>query len=495
MAASSPMAAAAVPVPELARDTTVLVVDLDKTLSRSDTLHEAIVRRLIRHPFSLLQMIAWLFLGKSAFKCRLADLLAVPGDELVYNSEVIDLVRDARAVGRRTALVSASHQRQVDAVADHLGLFDDAIGTGSRPDINIGGKEKAAILRERYGKRGYDYVGDSSLDLAVWASARTAYTIDADAGLRRRVEDIAEHAVHLGASSGLLYRLRLVLKAMRPHQWSKNLLVFLPILASHDYTQFLPALAAFVAFSLTASSVYLVNDLVDLPLDRAHPRKSARPFASGELPVFWGLALSPILVLAAAVVALAFATPLLLAVLGAYYVATFAYSFWIKRKLIVDVVTLAGLYTARILGGAAATGIILSPWMLAFSMFLFFSLAAIKRQAELNDRVRSGKIDAPGRAYMTDDLPVLRSMAISAGQASVLVFALYLYSPAVASLYTHPEILWLACPILLYWLSRMVIMTHRSHMTDDPIVFAVGDRVSWISGMAMAAVFLAAVIL
>lgn len=471
----------AAPVP-LQEATPVLVLDLDGTLSRSDTLHEALFTMIAAFPPVLLRMLRWLFRGKAAFKRRVADMCVVPGEGLPLNEEVLDLARKAHAEGRRVALVSASDQRQVNAVARHVGLFDDVIGTGAEASAgrNLGGKAKAAFLQERYGEKGFDYVGDAKVDLPVWAAARRAITVGAGPALRRAAEAVNPDTVHIAPPPGLLGTLRTYLRAMRPHQWSKNLLVFLPILSAHELNEFGAAVAAFVAFSLTASSVYLLNDLVDLQADRAHPRKRLRPFASGALPIMHGFGLAIALLVLAVAISLAFTPPAFIGALACYYVVTFAYSLWLKRMLIIDVLTLATLYTARIIAGAVATTMWLSPWMLGFSMFIFLSLAAVKRQAELTDQLRGGREKSIGRAYEVDDLPVLRGIALSAGYAAVLVFALYISSPGIKALYGDPRFLWLICPLLLYWISRMVMMTHRGFMTDDPIVYAASDRVSQV---------------
>ncbi len=266
---------------------------------------------------------------------------------------------------------------------------------------------------------------------------------------------------------------------MRPHQWLKNLLVFLPLLAAHEPGAFGAALLAFVVFSMTASSVYLINDLLDLAADRAHPRKRLRPFAAGTIPIARGAALAPALAGTALLLALLFLPSRFLAVLALYYVSTFAYSLVLKRQLIVDVWMLGALYTLRVLGGGEATGIPLTFWILGFSMFLFLALAAVKRQAELTDLVRSGR-EGAGRAYQPDDLPILQGIALAAGYAAVIVLALYINSPGVVELYERPRLLWYVCPLLLYWISMMVMVTHRGRMTDDPIVFAVRDPASLV---------------
>ena len=269
------------------------------------------------------------------------------------------------------------------------------------------------------------------------------------------------------------------LRVFRPHQWLKNGLIFLPLLAAHQFDQatFTKALMAFIAFSFVASSVYVLNDLVDVEADRAHPRKRNRPFASGAIPTSQGLFLWTVPLLIGAGIAWMLSMEFFI-VLGGYYATTLAYSFYLKRRIVIDICILAGLYTFRIIAGGTATQLPLSVWLLAFSVFIFLSLAAVKRQAELVDGVASGTIKAHGRGYTTEDLPIVANMAISAAYVSVLVLALYLNSPAVQELYSQPYALWGICLILLYWLSRMVMIAHRGHMHDDPIVFAVKDRVS-----------------
>lgn len=467
----------------------VLAVDLDGTLIRSDLLWETLLDRLAHDPRDALAALARLPAGRAALKARLAGDTALDVAHLPYRAEVLDLIAAHRAAGGRVALVTASDIRLAEAVAAHLGCFDEV--HGSTPDRNLKGPAKAAFLAGRFGAGGFDYAGDSRADLAVWGRARQAVTVGAGPALRRAAEVAAPGALHLAPPTG---RWRGHLKALRPHQWLKNLLVFLPALAAHatDPAVWAAACLAFVAFSLTASSVYVLNDLLDLGPDRAHPRKRRRPFASGAVPLVHGLAMAPGLLAAAVAVALAALPPVFLLVLAGYYALTLAYSLWIKRKLVADICALAGLYTARIMAGAAATGVMLSPWMLAFSGFLFLSLAAVKRQAELVDGIARGRDRAAGRAYQAGDLPIVAAMAIASGFLSVLVLALYIASPEVRALYPRPEILWAACPVLLYWISRTVMLAHRGRMTDDPVIYAVRDRVSLACGAAMAAVGIAA---
>lgn len=281
---------------------------------------------------------------------------------------------------------------------------------------------------------------------------------------------------------------RALLRALRPHQWAKNLLVFLPMLAAHrlDGATALLSLVAFVAFCLVASSVYLLNDLLDLAADRAHPRKRLRPFASGALPLAWGRWLAPGF-LAAGLVVGALAGPLFVAVLVLYYAATLAYSLNLKRRLVIDICMLAGLYTLRIVAGGAATAIPLSMWLLAFATFFFFSLAAVKRQGELVDRAAESQTGAAGRGYITADLPIVAGMALASGYVAILVMALFINATAETGLYATPEILWGICPVLFYWISRIVMITHRGWMHDDPVVYAFRDNISRICFVAILA--------
>jgi 4-hydroxybenzoate polyprenyltransferase len=381
-------------------------------------------------------------------------------------------VRAARAAGRRTVLVTAAAQRQAEAVAEATGLFDEVFGSaGGR---NLKGEVKAAFLAERYGAGGFDYIGDSRADLPVWAQARRAITVNAGPGLRRAAATANGEVEHLDPPGT---RGRAMLRAMRPHQWSKNMLLFLPLLASHDLSTAGAVLLGFLAFCATASSVYVINDLLDLDADRAHPRKCLRPFAAGDLTAADGAKLAVGLLGAALLLGLLSGSAMFLGVLAIYLAATFAYSLTLKRRLIVDVLTLAGLYTIRIVAGGVVAGLTLSPWLLGFSMFLFLGLATVKRQAEMTDQMQTGR-ESSGRAYRVEDLPFLLALALSSGIAAVLILALYIASDDVQVLYDRPEVLWLLCPILLYWVLRMVMQTHRGHMTDDPIVFAATDRIS-----------------
>lgn len=369
-------------------------------------------------------------------------------------------------------------------IATHLGIFDEVIASDGQD--NVAGERKAAALVERYGKKGFDYAGNSSTDLAVWAHARRAIVVNGKTGLTDRASAISELTeVFPPARQGLSAWRRV----LRVHQWLKNILLFVPLLAAHDLTNLHAwgaLLLAFVAFSLCASSVYIANDLMDLESDRLHPRKRKRPFAAGLVPAWKGVLLAPVLLVASLwlgwQVGTAFLSWLLL-----YFSLTCVYSWRLKRLLLIDCLTLAMLYTLRIVAGAAAIGQPLSFWLLAFSIFLFLSLAFVKRYAELR-LYRKGSGSLHGRGYHSDDAPIVQMMGIVAGYAAVLVLALYVNSDAIVALYEHPRLVWGAVPVVLFWVSWVWMRAHRGEMHDDPLVFAIKDRTSLAAGAAFALV-------
>lgn len=454
----------------------ILVVDLDGTLLRSDMLFETFWSAFgsdWRIPFSVATSLS---AGRAALKRRLAAAAHIDAATLPYDPDVISYIEAWRKTGGRTALVTASDQAVAEAVAGHLGIFDEV--HGSDGSVNLKGDRKAGFLQKRFGAQGFAYMGDSAADLPVWSRAAKAITVNVPAALRRKAEQVCAKVEHLAtiAPSPLSYA-----KALRPHQWLKNTLVFLPMLAAHqlDAAMFLIAFLAFVSFSLIASSVYVLNDLLDLAADRAHPRKKNRPFAAGSIPIAHGTAMAILLCLLGMLAAILIGWKFLLVMIG-YSALTTAYSLHLKRRIIVDICVLAGLYTIRIVAGGVATENTLSVWLLAFSIFFFLSLAAVKRQAELVDSARRGKLTSVGRGYNVDDLPMMPMIAIGAGYVSVLVMVLYTSSPAVADRYARPEALWGVAAVLIYWITRTVMVAHRGQMNDDPVIYAAKDRVSQI---------------
>lgn len=457
-------------------DKPVLVVDLDGTLLRSDILFETFWSAFGKSWLNAVRGGRALLNGKAALKRELAGSSEIDVATLPYDPDVVAYVKRWRAEGGRAALVTASDETIARAIQDHLEIFDEVYGSdGTR---NLKGPNKADFLSDHYRGAGFAYMGDANADIPVWSKATRAITVNAPPALQRKVDTLGPEVEHLETVSG---GIRPYLKAIRPHQWLKNILVFLPILTAHQYdaATFSLSLMAFVAFSMVASSAYVFNDLLDLSADRAHPRKRNRPFASGAIPIVHGTWMGAGLLLGGFFVA-ALVSWGLFGVLLLYYVITTAYSLDLKRRAVVDICTLAGLYTLRIAAGGVATSLTLSVWLLAFSIFFFLALAAVKRQAELVDTAKRGKLGASGRGYMVDDLPLISQVAISAGFVSVLVMALYVNSPKVMDLYTYPAALWGVCLILLYWITRIVMITHRGHMDDDPVVFAAKDRISQI---------------
>lgn len=453
-----------------------LAVDLDGTLIRSDLLYETFWSAFARNWTVPFVAVGLLLEGRPALKRRLAELSRMNVAALPYNEDVLAYVRRWHAEGGRTALVTASHQNLADKVAAYVGEFDQAYGSSGT--TNLKGARKAAFLAEKFGEGHFAYMGDSAADLPVWGRASKAITVRAPPGLRARVKAVTGQVEHLPTPrrSPITY-----LETLRPHQWLKNLLVFVPMLVAHQFTveTLTQSLLAFGSFCLIASSVYVFNDLLDLSADRAHPRKRNRPLASGTLPISHGTFLAPLLFLAG--IAIAFGVGnIFAAVMLAYFATTLAYSLHLKRRMVIDVCVLAGLYAMRIVAGGVATGIELSVWLLAFSIFFFFALASIKRQAELVDGLASSQVTVHGRGYRPDDVSLIASMAAASGYVSVLVMALYVNSPDVLKLYSQPWVLGGICLVLLYWISRMVMVTHRGRMHDDPIVYAVKDRISQI---------------
>jgi 4-hydroxybenzoate polyprenyltransferase/phosphoserine phosphatase len=468
---------------------TPLCVDLDGTLVRSDVLLESLVLLIKRNPLYLFLVPLWLLRGKAVLKAEIASRVTLKPAALPYNKEFLEWLRSERASGRSIWLCTAASELLARSVAEHVGLFDGVLA--SDRTVNLAGTAKAAQLVERFGEGGFDYCGNERRDLAIWKRGSGAIVVNGGT----RLEAEASRSVRVVRSFPSRARpLKSIIRALRPHQWAKNVLIVVPLLAAHgvaDPGALSAALLAFVAFSLCASSVYLLNDLLDLEADRAHPRKSKRPFAAGDLSLLAGLTLAPIL-LAAAVLTAAFLPPKFWLVLATYYAFTCAYSFVLKGMVLIDALALAGLYTLRIIAGSAAVAVPLSFWLLLFSVFLFLSLAFVKRFAELDSMRRQQRLRAAGRGYHVEDLSLLQSLGTASGYLSVLVLALYVNSPEVEVLYSHPKVIWMLCVLLLYWISRVWMIAQRGRMHDDPVVFALKDRQSLGVGvLAAAAVALA----
>ena len=467
-----------------------LFVDLDGTLLNSDSLHESLCLLCKTKPHLMFLIPLWIGKGKACFKAQIARHVDPDVSTWPYNPLLLEYLRHQRAGGRKIFLASAANVDIVQQVSQHLQIFDGVIG--SDRETNCSGTEKLKAIRERIGDTAFSYAGNDRKDLDVWREADGALVVNASPTLESAAGEITtiEHVIPAHPAS-----LQTYLKGIRVHQWLKNLLVFLPILPVLGHLgldQLFRTLLAFFAFSFAGSSVYVMNDFIDLESDRTHPRKRMRPFASGAVSIRTGLILS--LLLLTAGLSLAFAAHAAFAgVLIVYLVVTTAYSLRLKRAPIVDVIVLAALYTLRVLGGAVAAVLPVTFWILAFSMFLFFSLALVKRCAELRSMADEGAKSAAGRGYVIEDEQVLQSLGTASGLMSVVVLGLYVTTPATSQAFARPDLLGLLCFILLYWIGRIWIKAHRGQMHDDPVLFAVRDPISRYLVIAGAVIVAAAV--
>lgn len=450
-----------------------LCVDLDGTLVRTDTLLEGGAGLMLSGQ-GLRSMARQRPASRAALKHSLAGIVRLDPALLPYNEEFLSYLWSERAAGRSLILVTAADLQVAHAVADHLGLFDEVIASDGI--MNLKGVAKCEALCERFGTGNFAYAGDSSADLEVWRAAGSAVIVNAAPSVARAARRLTVIEAEFDSRESLLAA---GLEAMRPHQWVKNLLVFIPLFTSHtlgDLNSWFSSLLMFAAFCAAASGVYLCNDIADLSADRQHPRKRNRPFARGALPLLPGAALAVALLLAGLALAALGGNFTTLAV---YVLITFCYSFRLKELPLVDVFTLAALYTIRLFAGGEAIGHPLSFWLLAFSCFLFLGLALVKRVAELGSS--RGVIR---RGYTSADAAFLQMLGASAAMTSSVVLALFVHSEATAERYASPGVLWALMPLLLFWQCRIWLATTRGTMRDDPIVFAAKDKVSWLIAAA-----------
>jgi len=454
-----------------------LVVDLDGTLLKTDLLLESLFSLLRQAPLSLFALPFWLLKGRAHLKRKIASRVELDVASLPYRTALLEELRIEHGKGRSIVLATASDELLARQVADHLQLFDFVLASDGK--TNLSGERKRERLVSQFGERGFDYAGDGSIDLVVWSSARKAIVVNPNPRLLRAAGKVAAAESLFDDSRPSLAE---YLKALRPKQWLKNLLVFVPLFAAHRFYEpalLEKALLAFAAFCCCASSGYIFNDVLDLSADRHHPTKRLRPFASGRLPLAYALFMVPALLVLGSVLA-GFGSRLLVGVVLLYSALTLTYSLYIKKVVLLDVITLASLYTLRIMAGAIAVAIWPSAWLLAFSMFLFISLAFVKRYDEL---VLMRSVDgdhAKARSYELGDAELLASKGTASGYLAALVLALYISSNTAKTLYKRPEFMWLLCPLLLYWVGHMWLVAHRGKMIDDPLVFALRDRTSRI---------------
>ncbi len=468
-----------------------LCVDLDGTLVKSDTLYDSLLVMVRTHSHALLQVPGWISKGKATLKREVTDRVQLDVAHLPYNKPLLAYLEKQKGLGRSLYLATGADHALADRVAAHLGIFDGVLASDGR--TNLTGHNKLASFQQRFGEAGYDYIGNARPDVPLLTHAGAPMVANPDASLRRAIRErrFTPEEQFIDQASTL----KALRRALRVHQWAKNVLIFVPLLLAHAlYTRTcLQALAAFFCFSLCASSTYIVNDLLDIEADRRHPRKRRRPFAAGDLQAKTGVLLSAGLLAASFLIA-AFLPGAFFAYLLLYLVSTLSYSLYLKRVVLVDVVLLSGLYTLRLLAGAAATSIFISPWLAGFSVFLFLSLAMVKRFAELQNIRAAGQVPTNGRGYILSDAEQLRSFGTASAYASVVVFSLYISGRDVTGLYAHPQRMWLITPIMILWISRVWLLASRGELDEDPVIFAVTDRMSLLLGFAAVCVVLLAII-
>lgn len=471
------------------RPSVPLFVDLDGTLLKTDLLAESTLALIKQAPWLIFLLPFWLLRGKAYLKARIAERVSLEIDTLPLHSEFVAYLQAQHASGRTIHLATASDAKLAQPVANRLDIFQSVLC--SNGTHNLRSEAKLDAILKITGGAPFDYAGNARADFPIWAKARQAIVVNPGSGVeagarqRTKVSQVFDDRPTLW---------RIWLKQTRLHQWMKNLLIGVPLLTSHAFNinNLVAVALAFIAFGLVASATYMLNDLFDLASDRRHPRKCQRPFAAGNLGIVPGCIGMALMLLGGLLLAASLSPWFLLALLS-YLGLTLSYSLYFKSYVLIDVLMLALLYTVRIIAGAIVINVDISSWLLAFSMFTFLSLALVKRRAELVAMEELDREGTKGRDYQLNDAPAISSMGISAGYLAVLVLALYVDSPAVSGHYSHPRLLWLLCPLMLYWTSRLWIKTSRGEMHDDPLVFSLQDSASWVVFVSMALVTVAAI--
>jgi len=454
-----------------------LFVDMDETLVKTDIAQELLVQSF-RSVGTLKKLFGCVFSGRSHIKRILAEECTFNPATLPVNDEVIEYLKDEKSKGRKIVLATASDELIANKVADHFDLFDDVLASG--PGKNLKGGAKAKAISEYCNGGDFEYLGDSNADIKIWTEAKACGFINPAAKARSFSKTVPERvSIQVENKSNTF---RSLLKAMRPHQWAKNILIFLPLIFSHSYSDassVLAAFAVFILFSLIASGNYLVNDLLDIEADRAHAKKQKRPFAAARVSPKLGVLVGCALIFFPLIVAFAFVSITEAMILLGYFVLTNLYSFVLKGYSTIDVITLTCLYTVRILAGAVAINAVMSPWLLNFSLFFFLSLAYMKRYIELSAAAKKNK-ELSGRNYSVSEMDTVKTFGIANGGLSILTLTLYLNSDYVINSYASPQILWLICPIVMFWIYRAWMWATRDQIDDDPVVFALKDKMSFM---------------
>jgi 4-hydroxybenzoate polyprenyltransferase len=473
----------------ISESTRPLCVDLDGTLVKSDTMMDSALLLIRTRPLTAVRAPLWALKGKAFFKAKLSSLVSLDVANLPYNAALLTYLEAARADGRKLYLATGADGVVAEGVAAHLGIFVEVLASDGQ--TNLTGHNKLASLRQRF-ESGFDYIGNSRADLPLLAGSVAPMVANPDLSLSMLLKSRRIGIAHSFEDRRPLYRA--ILKATRPHQWAKNVLLLVPLLLAHDLraSDIYRVLLAFLCFSLCASGTYLVNDLLDIEADRRHPKKRRRPFASGDLKATTGVALAIVLLAAAFAGAMLLPSAFLTLLIG-YVATTLSYSLFLKRVVLVDVILLSGLYALRLLAGGAAVDVAISPWLTGFSLFLFLSLAIVKRFSELQNTRARGHVPSNGRGYLLVDIEQLRSFGTASAYASVVVFSLYISGHDVAGLYTHAARLWLITPFMILWISRVWLLAGRGELDEDPVIFALTDRMSLLIGFFVMIIALTAI--
>jgi 4-hydroxybenzoate polyprenyltransferase/phosphoserine phosphatase len=467
-----------------------LCVDLDGTLVKSDTLIDSLLLLLRSRPLKCLALPGKVLAGKAAFKAYVTANISLDVAHLPYNRKLLAYLHAEYASGREIYLATGADVRLAERVAEHLGIFAGVLGSDGA--VNLTGSNKLDRLRASMAAEIFDYIGNALADVPLLSHAAQPMVANPSAALRRKMRSLGIHpAQEFEDRANPIFAM---FKAIRVHQWAKNALICLPLLLSHRITVdgVQAVLLAFCCFSLAASSMYILNDLFDMESDRTHPQKQLRPFASGDLSAPLGFAVAAIF-LGLALAGARFLPAAFVGWLLLYLATTIAYTTYLKRIALVDVFVLSGLYTLRLLAGSAATGTPISHWLAGFSVFLFLSLAIVKRFAELQNLRTSGAQPQNGRGYMLADIEQLRSFGTSSASAAVVIFAIYISGQDVQALYRNPSRLWLVVPLMILWLYRVWLLASRGDLDEDPVIFAMTDRMSLVLGAAVAVIVLLAI--
>lgn len=472
------------------KETYDIYIDLDGTLIKTDILYESVLLLIKKNFIYLFIMPFWLLTGKSNLKYKVSSLVDINPQTLPYNERFLNYIKEQHQQGRRLILATATTEKYAQAIADHLGIFSQVIA--STENKNISGKTKLDNIKNH--AKNFSYAGNAVIDLVIFSQAKESIVVNPTWGLKRKltlinnISQVFENEDKVGLAA---------FKAIRMYQWVKNSLIFVPLLMSQQFYNIdavLNVMIAFISFSFLASSTYIVNDLIDIPNDRMHTRKKNRPLASGRLSIPMAIVIAIILFSSSFVIASSVNAAFFYGLVF-YLVLTLLYSFKLKSYILMDTISLSLLYTTRIFVGALVINIMPSVWLIAFSMFMFLSLALVKRCSELQTLGLENKNRTPGRDYTVSDTYILASMGVTSGFVSVLVVALYLNDVESISQYTYPEILWSVCPLLLYWIGRMWIKTFRDEMHDDPIVFTIKDKGSLFCIVSILVIIISAILL